>query len=105
MHMGEFHVMGVQGFDMQRSIVDVVEKSRKVGRAFNADLLVNKSKIAGFSQDHCGVMPGLPCVRPAEIRCGHACRGPALRALAKIIKMAIHQYEPEPGLRSLKGSS
>jgi hypothetical protein len=85
-------------FDIQQSIVDAVEKSRTLGRHVDADLLVNKSKLAGCSchYDHRGVLPDLPAtaaVRPSEMRCAHGGAGPALRILAKIVKMAIDQYE------------
>ena len=87
------------GFDIQKSIVDAVVKSRKLGRSVDADLLVNKSKVAGYSEKFRGVMPHFPAVRPAEMRCGHGGSGPALRVLAKMIKTAVHQYES--GLQAL----
>jgi hypothetical protein len=86
---------------IQRSLVDAIEKFRQLGRAVGADVLVNKSRIAGWGS-HDGreaAIPGLRYVRPAAMRCGHGCRGPALRVLSKIIKLVIDKHES--GLHTL----
>jgi hypothetical protein len=90
------------GYEIQRSILDSVKRSRMLGRSLNSDLLVNKSRIAGFAEHENlrGVVPGHPAVRPLDMRCGHGGHGPALRVLAKIIKVAIDQYERALALRA-----
>jgi hypothetical protein len=80
---------------IQRSLVDAIENFRQLGRAVGADVLVNKSRIAGWGS-HDGreaAIPGLRYVRPVAMRCGHGCRGPALRVLSKIIKLVIDKHE------------
>ena len=84
-------------YDIQKSIVDAVKTSRLLGRSVYSDLLVNKSKIAGFAEHENLRGRSWTSGRCYDLstcaQCAHGGHGPALRILAKIINMAIDQCE------------